>query len=71
MLGAMSVVTIAALAGAPLTSWTSFRNGMVAVLGVLLGSQFNAEIFARIADWYVGLAGVAASSGLMVLLCTL
>ena len=67
----MSVVTIAALAGAPLTSWTSFRNGMVAVLGVLLGSQFNAEIFARIADWYVGLAGVAASSGLMVLLCTL
>ena len=67
----MSAVTIAALAGAPLTSWTSFRNGMVAVLGVLLGSQFNAEIFARIADWYVGLAGVAASSGLMVLLCAL
>lgn len=71
MLGAMSIVTIAALSGVPLTSWTGFRNGMVAVLGVLLGSQFNAEIFDRIADWYVGFAGVALSGGLMVGLCTL
>lgn len=70
MLGAMSFVTIAALSGAPVASAPRFRNAMVAVLGVLLGSQFNAEIFARIADWYVGLAGVAASSGLMILLCT-
>ena len=71
LLGAMSFVTIAAIAGAPLASWARFRNGMVAVLGVLLGSQFNAEIFARVADWYVGLAGVALSGGLMVALCTL
>ncbi len=71
MLGAMSIVTIAAFSGVPLVSWSGFRNGMVAVLGVMLGSQFNAEIFARIADWYVGLAGVAASGGLMVVLCTL
>ena len=70
MLGAMSFVTIAAMSGAPLVSWPRFRNGMVAVLGVLLGSQFNAEIFARIADWYVGLAGVAVSGGVMVALCT-
>ncbi|MBT5037369.1 MAG: AbrB family transcriptional regulator, partial [Rhodospirillaceae bacterium] len=70
MLGAMSFVTIAALSGAPVASAPRFRNAMVAVLGVLLGSQFNAEIFARIADWYVGLAGVAASSGLMIVLCT-
>ena len=71
MLGAMSIVTIAALSGAPLASWPGFRNAMVAVLGVLLGSQFNAEIFARVTDWYVGLAGVAVSSGCMVVLCTL
>ena len=70
MLGAMSVVTIAAISGAPLVSWPRFRNGMVAVLGPLLGSQFNAEIFARITDWYVGLAGVAVSGGLMVAICT-
>ena len=71
MLGAMSLATIAALAGAPLASWPSFRNAMVAVLGVMLGSQFNAETFARMADWYVGIAGVAVSGGLMVVLCTL
>lgn len=71
MLGAMSLATIAALAGAPLASWPSFRNAMVAILGVMLGSQFNAETFARMADWYVGIAGVAASGGLMVVLCTL
>ncbi|MDA0229866.1 MAG: AbrB family transcriptional regulator [Proteobacteria bacterium] len=70
MLGAMSLVTIAAISGVPLASWPRFRNGMVAVLGVLLGSQFNADIFARIADWYVGLAGVAVSGSVMVALCT-
>jgi len=71
MLGAMSLATIAALAGAPLASWPSFRNAMVAILGVMLGSQFNAETFARMADWYVGIAGVAVSGGLMVVSCTL
>jgi hypothetical protein len=71
MLGAMSVVTVAALSGVPVATSARFRNAMVAVLGVLLGSQFNADIFDRIADWYVGLAGVAASSGLMIMLCTL
>ena len=70
LLGAMSFVTVAAISGAPLTSSSRFRNGMVAVLGVLLGSQFNAEIFDRLADWYVGLAGVAASGAAMVALCT-
>ena len=67
----MSVVTIAALSGVQVTSSSRFRNAMVAILGVLLGSQFNAEIFDRISDWYVGLAGVAASSALMIILCTL
>ena len=71
MLGAMSFVTIAALSGLPVASAPRFRNAMVAILGVLLGSQFNSDIFDRIADWYVGLAGVAVSSGLMIVLCTL
>ena len=71
MLGAMSLATFAALAGAPLASWPSFRNAMVAILGVMLGSQFNAATFARMADWYVGITGVAVSGGLMVVLCTL
>lgn len=71
MLGSMSLVTIAAIFGAPVSSWPRFRNSMVAVLGVLLGSQFNTELFSRLSDWYVGLAGVAVSSACMVFLCTL
>ena len=43
---------------------------MVAILGVLLGSQFNEKIFDNISDWYIGLVGVIASSGLMIILCT-
>jgi membrane AbrB-like protein len=70
MLGAMSLATIAALAGAPLASWPRFRNAMVAVLGVMLGSQFHSDLFDRLADWYVGIAGVAVSGALMVALCS-
>ncbi len=71
MLGAMSLVTIAAILRAPVSSWPRFRNSMVAVLGVLLGSQFNTELFSRLSDWYIGLAGVAISSACMVFLCTI
>ena len=58
MLGAMTAATAAALAGAPLAVPGRVRNAMIAILGVLLGSQFTIDLFARIADWYVGLSGV-------------
>ena len=66
MLGAMTVATAAALAGAPLAVPGTVRNIMVAILGVLLGSQFTVDIFARIADWYVGISGVVISVAAMV-----
>ena len=62
MLGAMSAATAAALAGAPLKVPPAVRNAMIAILGVLLGSQFTIDLFARIADWYVGLSGVVIST---------
>lgn len=71
MLGAMTAATIAALAGAPLAVSPSVRNGMVAILGVLLGSQFNLEIFSSIAQWYVGLLGVVVSVVVMTTLSTI
>ena len=40
MLGAMTVATGAALAGAPIMVPAQVRNVMIAILGVLLGSQF-------------------------------
>ncbi len=62
MLGAMTAATAAALGGAPLQVPPAVRNAMIAILGVLLGSQFTLDLFARIADWYVGLSGVALST---------
>ncbi|MCY4479675.1 MAG: AbrB family transcriptional regulator [Rhodospirillales bacterium] len=64
MLGAMTVATGAALAGAPIMVPAQVRNVMIAILGVLLGSQFTIDLFARIAEWYVGLSGVVLSTAL-------
>ena len=62
MLGAMSAATAAALAGAPIMVPAQVRNAMIAILGVLLGSQFTIDLFDRIAEWYVGLSGVVLST---------
>ena len=62
MLGAMTVATGAALAGAPIMVPAQVRNVMIAILGVLLGSQFTIDLFGRIAEWYVGLSGVVLST---------
>ncbi len=66
MLGAMTAATAAALAGAPLAVPGTVRNVMVAILGVLLGSQFTVDIFAQITEWYVGISGVVLSVAAMV-----
>ncbi len=66
MLGAMALATIAAMARAPIAVPPRLRNAMVAILGVLLGSQFTRDTFERIAEWYVGIVGVVVSVTLMV-----
>lgn len=66
MLGAMTAATAAALAGAPLAVPGRVRNVMVAILGVLLGSQFTADVFAQLGHWYVGILGMAVSVTAMV-----
>ncbi len=66
MLGAMAFATIASLAGAPLAAPRTIRSAMVAVMGVFLGTQFSADIFAHIADWYLGLCGVVLTIVAMV-----
>ena len=62
MLGAMTAATAAALVGAPIMVPAKVRNAMIAILGVLLGSQFTIELFSRIAEWYVGFSGVVLST---------
>lgn len=66
MLGAMTAATAAALAGAPIAVPGGVRNAMIAILGILLGSQFTADVFASIAEWYVGLSGVVLTTAATV-----
>lgn len=69
MLGAMTAVTISAVAGAPVAVFPPVRSAMVAVLGVLLGSQFTIDLFDQITQWYVGLTGVVASVAVAAIVC--
>ncbi|MEO1192665.1 MAG: AbrB family transcriptional regulator [Pseudomonadota bacterium] len=68
MIGAMVATTVAAIAGAPLTMTLSLRSGMVAILGVMLGSSFTPEMAAQIPLWSISLAWLlpyTALSGLV------
>jgi membrane AbrB-like protein len=72
MLGAMSLTMAASVAGARLAMPSSWRVGMLTVIGVLLGSGFTADIAAGIARWLPSIATiplyVVASIGVGVLL---
>ena len=59
----MTTTTAAAVMGAPITMPKAFRNVMVAVLGVMLGSGFSPEILGRLADWGLSLAMLALYAG--------
>lgn len=59
MIGAMLTVTTAALTGVTVRVPALFRNMMIIVLGVLLGSSFTPGILGHLQRWTVSLAGVA------------
>ncbi|MEM9971766.1 MAG: AbrB family transcriptional regulator, partial [Pseudomonadota bacterium] len=56
MLGPMILVTLAALAGAPLQPPIALRKVMVPVIGVLLGSGFHPSLLEAPSTWLVPLA---------------
>lgn len=56
MLGAMCASMILAIRGVKLTIDLPLRQAMLAVLGVMLGSAFSPDIFARLAAWSWGIA---------------
>ncbi|MFP6775089.1 MAG: AbrB family transcriptional regulator [Alphaproteobacteria bacterium] len=70
MLGAMTITTIAALAGAPVALHMPLRLSMTAVLGTLLGSAFTPQILQQLQNWSAGALTVAifvtAMTGLSV-----
>lgn len=56
MLGAVCFSLAAALAGAPMAVPNGFRNGMLLVLGVLIGSGFTPDILAHVHQWAVSIS---------------
>jgi len=63
MIGAMTVITAAAVAGAPVRSWRQLRSVMVTILGVLLGSGFTPDLMSHIVAWPVSLLSLFVYCG--------
>lgn len=59
MLGSISAVTIASLLGVKLVMPRLFRNVMITVLGIMLGSAFTPQIVARMGEWVITLSALA------------
>lgn len=73
MLGSLSVCTIAVLCGLRPAIFPPLRNGMISVLGVLLGSAFTPQLVERVPLWSHSLLAMAvlvaaATMGVMVYL---
>jgi membrane AbrB-like protein len=66
MLGSMTFVTIATLAGLKTRIPPQFRSLMITVLGIMLGSAFTPQVVARMGEWIVTIAALALW---MVLAC--
>jgi membrane AbrB-like protein len=64
MIGAMTVTTLAAVAGLPVRSWRRLRSVMVTILGVLLGSGFTPDLLSQIVAWPVSLLSLFVYCGL-------
>ena len=58
MLGAMLFTMIASVSGAPLASPRLARPAMSAVIGVVLGTYFQPELFARADEWLASIAAL-------------
>jgi len=64
MLGSLSLTMIAALLGAPLHGPTGLRNGLIALLGIMIGSGFTATMLRQAGEWLISLAAIVAYIGL-------
>jgi hypothetical protein len=55
LIGAMIIITVAALAGVPLKPPGRLRNLMIGVLGIMLGSAFTPDIADNAGQWWPSL----------------
>ena len=56
MLGAVCFTLLAALGGAPVVVPDAVRNGMLLVLGVLIGSGFSPEVLGQLQRWALSIS---------------
>ncbi|MBT5413440.1 MAG: AbrB family transcriptional regulator [Rhodospirillaceae bacterium] len=59
MIGSMAANTVAAMAGWRVSVAPRLRIGMIAVLGVMLGSAFTPDLVNHIGDWAISFAALA------------
>jgi membrane AbrB-like protein len=58
MLGSLSFTMLAALMGARLHGPAALRNGLIALLGIMIGSGFTAAMLLQAGEWAISLAGI-------------
>ncbi|GAA3866899.1 AbrB family transcriptional regulator [Celeribacter arenosi] len=68
MLGAILVVFVAVMAGAPLEGPDNLRPFVIPVIGVMLGSGFDTDTFGNLLHWGLSLLGLTAYIGIAALL---
>jgi membrane AbrB-like protein len=64
MLGALSFTMVAALVGAPVHGPPALRNGLIALLGIMIGSGFTATMLRHAGEWLISLAAIVVYIGL-------
>ncbi|HZP99815.1 MAG TPA: AbrB family transcriptional regulator [Reyranella sp.] len=69
MLGSCLFTTLAGFAGVRIGMRTQLRQGMIIILGVLLGSGFTAELVHRLGQWALSLAVVSVMTMCGATLC--
>jgi uncharacterized membrane protein AbrB (regulator of aidB expression) len=58
MLGSLSFTMVAALLGAKLHGPPALRNGLIALLGIMIGSGFTASMLLQAGEWLISLAAI-------------
>jgi len=71
MLGSCMFTTVAAFAGVRIGMRVRLRQGMIIILGVLLGSGFSADLVQRLGQWAVSLGVVSVMTLAGATLCYL
>lgn len=64
MLGAMLVTLICSVSALPLASPKSARPAMSAIIGVVLGTYFQPELFAQIGEWVFSISALLVFIGI-------